>query len=43
MPMSKWTKELEDPLSKIKWRKELRIPLPRLNGDRSLKRYLLPT
>ena len=41
--MSKWTKDLEDPLPKSKWRKELRIHLPRLNGNRSLNKYLLPT
>ena len=41
--MSKWTKELEDHLPKSKWRKELRIPYPRVSGERSLKKYLLPT
>ena len=43
MPRSKWTKELEDPLPKSKCRKELRILLPRVNGEMSLKKYLLPT
>ena len=41
-PRSKWTKELEDPMPQSKWRKELRIPHPRVNGERSVKKYLLP-